>query len=837
MFGVPTRVTTPNASFAEIWPFAVVCHNCVGVGVLSFEMVLPTFPEDLKIVCLQGAKTGFDADSFGDLKALLGDFLKKDVSDIIVLKDLDQFDKLSTEQLTTFTHILTDSIEFPKFELVAYSLYLPVLRKDWLYASIKNGKVDPVKHYLSDPRCIFHGSNVCFSPLFSDVENSILTTAVATFGGDTMDTPKEQLSHYIAKSKDDPNLEMIENYLKMSDRTIHILSFEWILHSIEQGVRLDESNYLFDKKISSLSTTKDNALFLKGVSIKIFDSDKMSNKFLKCLTRLIETTGASVISSTSECFCLSSFYQPDLPQNNTQRTFNFFFQMHLQKQVNIKNSLLHYPPRQTPVEGMENVIAGTTNYTGETRKYIELLIRRMGGTFLKALRKNQSTHLIAASGKGNKYQFAKLWDIQIVNHCWIEDCFVNWEMMDVSKYHKLLRDRKGIRIMDTLEFSGFNDNDNDSDNDNDNGNDNDNDNNSYSEKIRPSTQNNFKESIQIEDSDSLIDKLPNISKLSKTSQMDAPGEDAIVAEDDHVKLQKNEPAISKEETPNTEASVNDLSIFEIQDEDPLPVTARKRQPDVSISEVTPKKSKVSGKPYKLVAIATGLDDTLSEKDKKMLKQIGINLVDNATNKNLNCIIAPTFLRTEKFLKALAQDPVYFLYPRFLDDILARLEANKKDSSITYPDIQIYSIWNYIDYEKDVKPKKVFPENFTRKEAALKLKNPRKNIFKDMSFCLSSELAGGYDTIKGILTAYGATKCMQFKKSSKSTLKNTSKSFSMVEDASILICKPNETELHEQFEKLQKKAPFLICEWNLIVESIFQGELIINPKFVISEQNI
>ncbi|KAH9483371.1 PAX-interacting protein 1 [Psilocybe cubensis] len=71
------------------------------------------------------------------------------------------------------------------------------------------------------------------------------------------------------------------------------------------------------------------------------------------------------------------------------------------------NQLLHYPVPKRRIEGFSAHVITVTNYTGEAREYIKKLVTAMGATFTPTTK-------------------ATAWSIPIVNHTWLEDCFIAW---------------------------------------------------------------------------------------------------------------------------------------------------------------------------------------------------------------------------------------------------------------------------------------------------------------------------------------------------------------------------------------------------------------------------
>ncbi|KAJ6590014.1 hypothetical protein DFH09DRAFT_1274284 [Mycena vulgaris] len=99
------------------------------------------------------------------------------------------------------------------------------------------------------------------------------------------------------------------------------------------------------------------------------------------------------------------------------------------------DQILHFPIPHGAVEGFDKHEISVTNYTGESRDYLKKLITLMGGNFTPSL-SNKNTVLVAAQLNGPKTAKAAEWSISVVNHTWLEDCFLRWQSLTpaVSKY-------------------------------------------------------------------------------------------------------------------------------------------------------------------------------------------------------------------------------------------------------------------------------------------------------------------------------------------------------------------------------------------------------------------
>ncbi|KAI0292334.1 hypothetical protein B0F90DRAFT_1770582 [Multifurca ochricompacta] len=91
--------------------------------------------------------------------------------------------------------------------------------------------------------------------------------------------------------------------------------------------------------------------------------------------------------------------------------------------------LLHYPIPKNRLKGFWPMCEITvTNYTGDARDYLKKLIGLMGATS----RRVSNISFLIYSISGNKATKARNWSIPVVNHTWLEDCFIQWKNLSVG---------------------------------------------------------------------------------------------------------------------------------------------------------------------------------------------------------------------------------------------------------------------------------------------------------------------------------------------------------------------------------------------------------------------
>ena len=93
--------------------------------------------------------------------------------------------------------------------------------------------------------------------------------------------------------------------------------------------------------------------------------------------------------------------------------------------------LLHYPVCRAGLPGFKHFRISLSNYNGEARVYLENLAKAAGGEFTKTM-KEDNTHLITAHTMSEKCDAAKEWNINMVNHLWLEESYAKWQIQTIS---------------------------------------------------------------------------------------------------------------------------------------------------------------------------------------------------------------------------------------------------------------------------------------------------------------------------------------------------------------------------------------------------------------------
>lgn len=178
----------------------------------------------------------------------------------------------------------------------------------------------------------------------------------------------------------------------------------------------------------------------------LLDSDLKINGHLRdSLTELIAQGGGRVVKRVEDA---DSVILADRKGLNFQEAVEarkdigslswLYYLISTNKWSNPLRKLLHYPPICRPgqtgggIRGFQDFKISVSNYTGEARVYLENLIKAAGGQFTKSLTQD-NTHLITAHTISDKVEAARGWNINVVNHLWLEESYARWTIKSVAE--------------------------------------------------------------------------------------------------------------------------------------------------------------------------------------------------------------------------------------------------------------------------------------------------------------------------------------------------------------------------------------------------------------------
>ncbi|KAG9068305.1 hypothetical protein KI688_010571 [Linnemannia hyalina] len=100
-------------------------------------------------------------------------------------------------------------------------------------------------------------------------------------------------------------------------------------------------------------------------------------------------------------------------------------------------SLLHYPIPNGYIPGMTSLVMTVSNYNGPIREYLKRMIIATGAIYKPELASKThaepTTHIICGDASGEKFAKGNEWNVKVVNHFWLEDCYLSWCMQSETK--------------------------------------------------------------------------------------------------------------------------------------------------------------------------------------------------------------------------------------------------------------------------------------------------------------------------------------------------------------------------------------------------------------------
>ncbi|KAJ7703113.1 hypothetical protein B0H17DRAFT_1041781 [Mycena rosella] len=402
----------------------------------------------------------------------------------------------SADTIHSATHVITNSNRFQGWQDVDESV--EIISDIWVDRSLILGQLLPCQFYSPDPEKTFSGVVACASGV-SPTDLICMEAGVKALGGQWRHGLTKDVTHLFATSPDSDKYAAAMRYqedtkmkvllphwfndaVRLGNGKLLTAPYEWpdpkILHPAPSEVEgkkektESSSRKLSDAKRAFYKTAiwnPDKGGQFPGPAEPCDDGVWGGRKVLlspslglegarrRVLEEAVEAAGGLIVTYTSyngdgdedEAYDLASvcdvfvtrwragqaFFKA-FAESKIIGTLNWLFYVHATGVLSSPmDQLLHFPTRKLPIEDFTTQQITVTNYTGEARDYIKRLIHTMGAVFTPNMT-GSNTVLIAAHMGGIKTAKALSWSIPIVNHTWLEDCFVQWRSLTpaVTKY-------------------------------------------------------------------------------------------------------------------------------------------------------------------------------------------------------------------------------------------------------------------------------------------------------------------------------------------------------------------------------------------------------------------
>ncbi|KAJ6259148.1 hypothetical protein Dda_6046 [Drechslerella dactyloides] len=371
--------------------------------------------------------------------------------------------------LTDTTHIISPDIEFTEFsDLERRRLageidqrMLTVVKPAWVTDSIAKKKTQHVRAYNADPRMIFSGIEAVIADL-PEGDAEAICGGILAMGGLHRASLSRMTTHIVALSLDNEVCKVaLEKGL-----SVKMVMPHWFDDCLRLNRRIDEAPYLLpDPAIMTMKakdplpypavdltythdhpdkTEPDPKSMRNKTDIFMnkcfyFSADLgIQDKLQRILKDIVAQGGGKVARELVDASVLVCPFRDGEDYLYASRkgidvgNLTWLYWMATREEwVSPTKFLLHYPKAKIPIPGMDKMLISVSNYNGDARMYLENLIEAAGATFTRAM-KPENSHLITARDYSDKVDAAREWNLNIVNHMWLEESYAKWEAQTVS---------------------------------------------------------------------------------------------------------------------------------------------------------------------------------------------------------------------------------------------------------------------------------------------------------------------------------------------------------------------------------------------------------------------
>ncbi|BCR82874.1 uncharacterized protein ACHE_10276A [Aspergillus chevalieri] len=367
--------------------------------------------------------------------------------------------------LEEFSHFISFTIDFPAFDAAADALK-PVVKPQWLRASLEKKKVANPRQYSPDPRLFLNDVVVTCGDIPEGDKDAIIGGVLAK-GGIYSSKVTNTVTHLVDLTADSDKARIV-----LGKRpNVKVVLPHWFDDCLKLGRRIDERPYtLPDPEIlraapnapirssenrdiigastpapSTLPTpvaSPDTRLHLDlfgGKNIMFSKDLGIGSHLRETIEEIITEGGGYITSDVYEADMFICRYREGVEYRVASRlnkeVGNLAWLYHLMTYntwTSPMRRLLHYPINRTGIPGFKGLKISLSNYIGEARVYLENLIVATGAECTKTL-KQENTHLITAHGHSEKCTAAREWGLHVINHLWLEESYAKWKLLPTSE--------------------------------------------------------------------------------------------------------------------------------------------------------------------------------------------------------------------------------------------------------------------------------------------------------------------------------------------------------------------------------------------------------------------
>jgi hypothetical protein len=343
-----------------------------------------------------------------------------------------------------------------------------VVTPQWVHVSVKKQKMTNARPYNPDPSQYF-SQIILTSANLPEGDKEAIMAGVLALGGQFSNPLTKLCTHIvtldeshekcvIARAKGIPCKILLPHWFdvclklgkKINEGPYTFPDPEILKHDLDRLPRVIPSPHLVDASTdrparapevsppSSPSTLRKNLNAFSGTSVFLCNDLELSKNLRSTLETIIRDGGGSLADGVVDADVYVGRYRegPDYVHASRSRkqVASLAWLYHVINRnhwTSPTNKLLHYPVPKRGLPGFENMKISVSNYSGEARIYLETLVRHCGAVFTKTF-KQDNTHLITAHEISEKVDAAREWNINTINHLWLEESYAKCTVMPLS---------------------------------------------------------------------------------------------------------------------------------------------------------------------------------------------------------------------------------------------------------------------------------------------------------------------------------------------------------------------------------------------------------------------
>ena len=374
---------------------------------------------------------------------------------------------LAIEDIDTLTHIISTHIDFPEYN-VALDRNKLVVKPSWVWFGVSKGRQVGARQHSPDPGQYFQAVVVSCANL-PEGDADAIVAGVLALGGMHSGPMSKLVTHVVTNDMEHDKVRLaIEKNTKAK-----IVLPHWFDDCLTLGKLINERPYTFPNpeilqpglgpvRPPSLSAMLDGATTAKPEGEPPTSPPSSPSATRKCLTAfackrvmisadldlskylletlggLIECGGGTMTDDVDEADVFVCHYRDGDDYVRASQagkevaTLSWLYHViSRNKYTSPQGRLLHYPIPRQGFPGFENMKISISNYTGDTRTFLESLVKACGAEFTKTM-KQDNTHLITAHAQSEKCEAAQEWGINIANHLWLEDSYAKCTVQSLT---------------------------------------------------------------------------------------------------------------------------------------------------------------------------------------------------------------------------------------------------------------------------------------------------------------------------------------------------------------------------------------------------------------------